>query len=58
MTKETRMIPEDHTTREDETTPAAYEPPAIVTLGTLTELTLGGVGGGGSDGTFTGSITS
>jgi hypothetical protein len=57
MTKETRMIPDDDTTPDDETTPAGYEPPAITTLGTLTELTRGSVGGSGSDGTFTGSIT-
>jgi hypothetical protein len=43
--------------RATPSTPAAYEPPTITTLGTLTELTLGGVGGGGTDGTFTGSTT-
>ncbi len=32
----------------------AYEPPAITSLGSVTELTLGH-SGSGSDGTFTGS---
>lgn len=52
------MIPENDITPTDDTAPAAYEAPTITTVGTLTELTLGSVDGGGSDGTFTGSVTS
>jgi hypothetical protein len=38
--------------------PQGYEPPAVVSLGRLAEITLGGIGGGGSDGTFSGSVIS
>jgi hypothetical protein len=49
------MINDETTTERDERTTPPYETPRITELGTLTELTLGGVGGSGTDGTFTGS---
>ena len=51
--KEPRMAHDDDDDAHCE--PGEYEPPAIAVLGSLPELTPGD-SGGGSDGTFPGSI--